>query len=65
MQRLNFVTCPKCNTLSRQKVIRSERNSKKVIVRRRLCMICEHRWHTVQYPEKIISDQKAGYMRIT
>ena len=63
MHRLTFVKCPKCNELTRQKVIRSERNSEKVIIRRRLCMVCEHKWHTVQYPEVIIEDKKAGYVR--
>ena len=63
MHRLTFVKCPKCNELTRQKVIRSERNSEKVIIRRRLCMVCEHRWHTVQYPEVTIEDKKAGYVR--
>ena len=64
MHRLTFVKCPKCNELTRQKVIRSERNSEKVIIRRRLCMVCEHRWHTVQYPEVTIEDKKASYVRL-
>ena len=64
MHRLTFVKCPKCNELTRQKVIRSQRNSEKVIIRRRLCMVCEHKWHTVQYPEVNIEDKKAGYVRL-
>lgn len=64
MHRLTFVKCPKCNELTRQKVIRSQRNSEKVIIRRRLCMSCEHKWHTVQYPEVTIEDKKAGYVRL-
>ena len=64
MHRLTFVKCPKCNELTRQKVIRSQRNSEKVIIRRRLCMLCEHKWHTVQYPEVTIEDKKAGYVRL-
>ena len=63
MHRLTFVKCPKCKEVTRQKVIRSERNSKKTIVRTRLCMVCEHRWHTFQTPERIINDRKAGYLR--
>jgi len=63
MQRLNFVTCPQCNNLTRQKVIRSERNSQNVIIRRRLCFSCEYVWHTVQYPEQTIEDRKASYIR--
>ena len=65
MHRLTFVKCPKCEKVTRQKVIKSDRNSEKVIVRRRLCMVWEHRWHTGQYPEITITDQKAGYIRIT
>ena len=34
MHRLTFVKCPKCQEVTRQKVIRSERNSKKTIVRK-------------------------------
>ena len=64
MHRLTFVKCPKCDELTRQKVIRSQRNSEKVIIRRRLCMVCEHKWHTVQYPEVTIEDKKAGYVRL-
>ena len=63
MQRLNFVNCPKCNTLSRQKVIQSDRNSEHIIIRRRLCFKCEHVWHTIQYPEQTIEDRKARYIR--
>ena len=63
MHRLTFVKCPKCREVTRQKVIRSERNSKKTIVRTWLFMVCEHRWHTIQTPERIINDRKAGYLR--
>ena len=63
MHRLTFLKCPKCQKVTRQKVIDSQRNSKKTIVRRRLCMVCEHKWHTIQKPERIINDRKAGYLR--
>ena len=44
-----------------QKVRRSDRNSKHVIVRRRECFKCSHIWHTIQYPEMIVPDIKAKY----
>ena len=41
MHRLTFVKCPKCREVTRQKVIRSERNSKKTIVNslKKTCII--------------------------
>ena len=45
-----------------QKVRRSDRNSKHIIVRRRECLECGHRWQTLQYPEMIVDDIKAKYI---
>ena len=62
MKRISWVICPKCQEYTDQKVRRSDRNSKHVIVRRRLCLECGHRWQTLQYPEMIIDDIKAKYI---
>ena len=52
-----------CKKLGNQKVVRSERNSKYIIIRRRECYECGHRWETIQYPEMIVSKQQAAYAR--
>ena len=62
MKRISWVACPKCQQYTDQKVRRSDRNSKHVIVRRRECYECGHRWQTLQYPEMIIDDIKAKYI---
>jgi transcriptional regulator NrdR family protein len=54
MKRISWVICPKCQEYTDQKVRRSDRNSKHVIVRRRECFKCSHIWHTIQYPEMIV-----------
>ena len=61
MKRISWVACPKCQEYTDQKVRRSDRNSKHVIVRRRECFKCSHIWHTIQYPEMIVEDIKAKY----
>ena len=61
MKRISWVACPKCQEYTDQKVRRSDRNSKLVIVRRRECYECGHIWHTIQYPEMIVKDIKAKY----
>ena len=61
MKRISWVACPKCQEYTDQKVRRSDRNSKHVIVRRRECFKCNHIWHTIQYPEMIVPDIKAKY----
>ena len=63
MKRITWVECPGCKTYSDQKVVRSDRNSKHIIIRRRECYECGHRWETIQYPEMIVSKQQAAYSR--
>ena len=52
-----------CQMYSDQKVVRSDRNSKFIIIRKRECYECGHRWETIQYPEMIVSKQQAAYAR--
>ena len=61
MKRITWVECPNCKKLGNQKVVRSERNSKYIIIRRRECYECGHRWETIQYPEMIVPDIQARY----
>ena len=63
MKRITWVECPGCKIYSDQKVVRSDRNSKFIIIRRRECYECGHRWETIQYPEIIVSKQQAAYAR--
>ena len=56
-----WVECPSCKMYSDQKVIKSERNSKFITIRRRLCYECGHKWFTIQYPEMIVPDIQARY----
>ena len=63
MKRITWVQCPGCKTYSDQKVVRSDRNSKFIIIRRRECYECGHRWEPIQYPEMIVSRQQAAYAR--
>ena len=61
MKRITWVQCPGCKTYSDQKVVRSDRNSKFIIIRRRECYECGHKWFTIQYPEMIVPDIQARY----
>ena len=63
MKRITWVECPNCKQCGDQKVVRSDRNSKYIIIRRRECYECGHRWETIQYPEMIVSKQQAAYAR--
>ena len=63
MKRITWVECPGCKTYGNQKVVRSDRNSKFIIIRRRECYECGHRWETIQYPEMTVSKQQAAYAR--
>ena len=45
--------CPKCS-VTRTRVVCTKRDTDGVIIRRRKCPICEHRWYSLQYPEVVI-----------
>jgi len=63
MKRITWVKCPNCKQCGDQKVIRSERNSKHIIIRGRECYECGYKWETIQYPEVTVSKQQAAYAR--
>jgi len=56
------VPCPKCNSLS-IKVICIKYDEEKCAVRRKLCLDCEHRFYTLQYPEALISSKEIKYTK--
>ena len=54
--------CPKCSKL-RTKVVCTRRTSDKIIIRRRKCIVCEHRWYSIQYPEVPVANQEIKWMK--
>jgi len=44
------VKCPACKSTV-LKVVCTKRTENGVIVRRRVCVLCNHRWYSIQYPE--------------
>ena len=53
--------CPECGQ-GRTKVVCTRRTSDKIIIRRRKCIVCEHRWYSVQYPEVPVSDHEIKWI---
>jgi len=53
--------CPKCGDI-RTRVVCTKRTSDKITIRRRRCIICEHRWYSVQYPEVAVSDHEIKWI---
>lgn len=48
------MTCPHCNSV-RVEVVCTACTANGERVRRKHCLICEHRWYTVQLPEVVVS----------
>ena len=53
--------CPKC-TVNKTKVVCTKRAPDGVTIRRRKCIICDHRWYTIQYPEVAVSDHEIKWV---
>ena len=49
------VPCPDCGLFC-NRVICTRREDTGVIIRRRHCIECDHRWYTMQYPEVATKD---------
>ena len=47
--------CPECGS-GRTRVVCTKRTPDKLTIRRRRCVICEHRWYSIQYPEIAVSN---------
>ena len=54
--------CPKC-TIAKTNVVCTKRAPDGVIVRRRKCNACDHRWYTVQYPEIAVSNAEIRWVK--
>ena len=53
--------CPKCGR-GRTRVVLTKRTPDGVTIRRRRCVICEHRWYSIQYPEVPVANQEIKWI---
>tara|TARA_Y100001973_G_scaffold14122_1_gene20196 strand:+ start:521 stop:742 length:222 start_codon:yes stop_codon:yes gene_type:complete len=42
--------CPECKN-TRTKIVLTRRGEDGVTIRRRVCVSCDYRWYSIQYPE--------------
>jgi len=56
-----YADCPNCN-VARTRVVCTKRAPDGVTIRRRRCVICDHRWYTIQYPEVAVSDHEIKWV---
>ena len=56
-----YAECPKCGQ-PRSRVVCTKRDDSGVLIRRRHCLICEHRWYTMQYPEVAINNSEIKWV---
>ena len=52
--------CPDCNSTNVRVVVTSPTGDG-TVVRRRKCLVCDHRWYTVQAPEQILPKQQVQW----
>ena len=60
MQLSHDGPCPQCSTV-KTKVIDTNTSVQNIRIRRRICLQCNHRWYTIQYPEVSVNDDKIKY----
>jgi len=53
--------CPECGQ-GRTRVVCTKRATDGVTIRRRRCVICDHRWYSVQQPEVPVSDHEIKWI---
>ena len=58
----HFTHCPKCHSLN-AKVVCIKYDEEGSAVRRKLCLDCEHRYYTLQYPETHIETREIKYTK--
>ena len=56
-----YEDCPECGE-GRTRVVCTKRASDGVTIRRRRCVICEHRWYSIQYPEVPVANQEIKWI---
>jgi len=56
--------CPSCDAPYDQlRVVLTTYTKQKETVRRRCCLRCEHRWYTLQHPEKVLDSDAVTWTR--
>ena len=53
--------CTECGQ-GRTRVVCTNRAADGVTIRRRRCVVCDHRWYSIQYPEVAISDREVRWI---
>ena len=53
--------CPECEQ-GRTRVVCTKRAADGVTIRRRRCVVCEHRWYSIQYPEVPVANQEIKWI---
>ena len=53
--------CPECGR-GRTRVVCTRRASDGITIRRRRCVVCEHRWYSIQYPEVPVANQEIKWI---
>ena len=56
-----YCPCPKCGQL-RTRVVCTKRAEDGVTIRRRRCVVCDHRWYSIQYPEVPVANQEIKWI---
>ena len=54
--------CPECGN-GRTRVVCTKRAADGVTIRRRKCVVCDHRWYSIQYPEVPVLDQEIKWLK--
>ena len=55
-KRYLWIKCPKCKTTTQQRIISTVYNEDYQVLRRRMCLECEHKWNTLQEPEQQVEN---------
>lgn len=55
--------CPECGSMRTEVVTTSTKTKDGTRVRRRHCLICDHRWYTIQPPERVIDSSRLKWVR--
>lgn len=56
------VPCPMCQGTS-TRVVATKHTDQGLLVRRRCCEDCDHRWYTLQTPEEVLSPYRIKWTR--
>ena len=57
-----YADCPECGQ-GRTRVVCTKRAADGVTISRRRCVVCDHRWYSIQYPEVPVLDQEIKWLK--